>query len=339
MNTIDTLRALCNAAGVGGLTEAADVAEQLLRPLVDETRRDHRGSVYGVRRCGIENAPTLMLEAHLDEIGLIVTRVDDEGFIHFDKCGGVDRRTLQAAPVTVWGDRPCPGVVCTTPPHLAAKDKELPEIADMAIDVGLSKEEATAVIHPGDRIGFTANFTVLHGDRVSSKALDDRSGVAAVLLALDKLKDRGLKMDVVACFAVQEELGGHGAKVAGFTEKADYAIATDVSFAHTPDARADQCGVLGKGAMLGFSPILDRALTKRLEALAKAHDIPLQYEVMGGRTGTDADMLTVAAGGVRTALLSIPERYMHTPVEVVSAADVEAVAALMAALAEEGAVA
>ncbi|MBQ8752655.1 MAG: M42 family peptidase, partial [Clostridia bacterium] len=110
-------------------------------------------------------------------------------------------------------------------------------------------------------------------------------------------------------------------------------------FAHTPDARADQCGVLGKGAMLGFSPVLDRALTKRLEALAKAHDIPLQYEVMGGRTGTDADMLTVAAGGVRTALLSIPERYMHTPVEVVSTADVEAVAALMAALAEEGAVA
>ena len=337
MNTIDTLRALCHAAGVGGLTDAADTAKALLTPLVDEVWRDTLGSVCGVRRCGKEGAPVLLLEAHLDEIGLIVTGIDDKGFLRFDKCGGVDRRALQAAPVVVWGRSACPGVICTTPPHLAGKDKTLPEIADMAIDVGLSKEEAEAVIAPGDRVSFASNFTALTADRVTGKALDDRAGVAAVLLALEHLQNKPLCMDVLVCFAVQEELGGHGAKAAGFRLHADYAIATDVSFAHTPDARADQCGVLGEGAMLGIAPILDHTFVKRLETLAKTEDIPLQYEVMGGRTGTDADELAVAAGGVRTALLSIPLRYMHTPAEMAVTTDIEAVARLMAAVAEKGA--
>ena len=337
MDMLETLRLLSEAAGVGGLSEAADTVQTLLRPLVDEVWQDPMGSVCGLRRCPVPGAPTLLLEAHLDEIGLIVTGIDDKGFLRFDACGGIDRRTIQAIPVVVYGKTPCPGVIGTAPPHLAEKEDKLPPLSDLVIDVGLSAEEAREVIRPGDRVAFAARFADLGGGRVTGKALDDRAGCAAVLAALSRLKTEEPAVNVAVCFSVQEELGGFGAAVAGFRMTPDAAIATDVSFALTPDARPEQCGVLGKGAMLGISPVLDHALTARLEQLAQEDAIPIQFEVMGGKTGTDADDLSVAAGGIRTALLSIPLRYMHTPVELVDTADIEAVAALMAAAARKGA--
>ena len=144
MEIIETLRRLSEAAGVGGLTEAADTAEALLRPLTDEVWRDPMGSVCGLRRCARPDAPTLLLEAHLDEIGLIVTGIDERGFLRFDACGGIDARAVQAIPVTVYGKTPCAGVIGTAPPHLAAKDDKLPKLTDMAIDVGMTAEEARA---------------------------------------------------------------------------------------------------------------------------------------------------------------------------------------------------
>ena len=337
MEIIETLRRLSEAAGVGGLTEAADAAEALLRPLTDEVWRDPMGSVCGLRRCARPDAPTLLLEAHLDEIGLIVTGIDERGFLRFDACGGIDARAVQAIPVTVYGKTPCAGVIGTAPPHLAAKDDKLPKLTDMAIDVGMTAEEARACIRPGDRVSFATRFADLGGGRVMGKALDDRAGCAAVLAALDRLRGEETAVNVAVCFSVQEELGGFGAAVAGFRLKPDLAIATDVSFALTPDASKAECGELGKGAMLGISPVLDHALTERLRHLAEEDHIAFQYEVMGGRTGTDADNLSIAAGGIPTALLSLPLRYMHTPVELADTADIEAVAALMAAAARKGA--
>ena len=338
MKTTEWLKTLSDAAGVGGETGATQAAADLLRPLVDEVKIDTMGSVLGYRRCENPNAPTLMLEAHLDEIGLIVTGIDDKGFLQVAKCGGVDPRSLQAQPVVVFGKQPVRGMICTTPPHLAGDDKDLPDLSEMAVDVGLSKEEAEKLIAAGDRIGFAPNFAVLANDRVSGKSLDDRAGCVSVLGALALLKDKPLAVNVIACLAVQEELGGYGAKAAAFENTPDYCICTDVSFGLTHDAPAHECGELGKGAMLGISPILDRAFTKRLQALAAAENIPVQMEVVGGRTGTDADGMTTAHGGIRTALLSIPLRYMHTPAETLATADVEAVARLMAAAAEKGVV-
>ncbi len=338
MKTTEWLKILSDAAGVGGETGATQAAADLLRPLVDEVKIDTMGSVLGYRRCADPNAPTLMLEAHLDEIGLIVTGIDDKGFLQVAKCGGVDPRSLQAQPVVVFGKQPVRGMICTTPPHLAGDDKELPDLSDTAVDVGMSKEEAEKLIAAGDRIGFAPNFAVLQNDRVSGKSLDDRAGCAAVLLALDLLKDKPLAVNLIACLAVQEELGGYGAKAAAFETAPDYCVCTDVSFGLTHDAPAHECGELGKGAMLGIGPVLDRAFTLRLKALAVDGDIPVQTEVLGGRTGTDADGMTTAHGGIRTTLLSIPLRYMHTPAELLATADVEAVARLMAAAAEKGVV-
>ena len=185
---------------------------------------------------------------------------------------------------------------------------------------------------------FAPHFDRLLGDRVCAKALDDRAGCAAILQTLELLKEEELSCNVAVLFSVQEELGLRGAAPAAFAITPDAAIAVDVSFAHTPDANRAQSGVLGGGAMLGISPILDQDITEQLRELAQTHEIAVQYEVMGGKTGTDADAMTLVKEGIPTGLLSIPLRYMHTPVEVASLRDIQAVADLMAAFAKEGTV-
>lgn len=330
------LRDLCIAAGVNGCREAADVAARYLSDFTEEIHRDRLGNVWGFLRSDIPDAPTLLLEAHIDEIGFTVTQIDDNGFLHVAPCGGVDNRALSAAPITVLSDPPCNGVFCATPIHLAKDDAPLTELTERGIDVGLSAEEAKVRIPLGTRAVFAAHFEELLNDRVCSKALDNRAGVAAVLYALSLLKGQSLPCNVVAAFCVQEELGLRGAKTAAYGIRPDAAIVVDVSFAHTPDADKASCGTLGGGVMLGISPILDKNMTDSLRELAEKQKLPLQYEVMGETTGTNADVVSVTADGVSTALLSIPLKFMHTPAEVVSLRDVETVSRLIAAFVAEG---
>lgn len=340
MDLVSCLEKLSNAIGVGGLTDAADAAQSLLSEYCDEVECDALGSVIGWRRCGRENAPVLMLEAHIDEVGLIVTNIDDAGFIRASACGGADRRALAAAEVIVFGDKPYPGVFCSTPPHLKKKDDKdtLPEIQDMGIDVGMKPEDVRLHIRQGDRIAYRPNFRLLDENRVSGKSMDDRSGVAAILYCLDLLKrqDAALDCDIAAVFAVQEELGCRGSAVSAYRIAPDFAVAVDVSFAHTPDADCAKCGKLGKGPMIGWSPTLDDRMTRELVKLAQENDIPYQHEVMGGSTGTDAESISDARNGTRTALLSIPLRYMHTPSELIDKRDAENVGRLMALFVKRG---
>lgn len=340
MDLINNLQLLCSAAGVGGLPHAAEVAKGLLNEYCSQVEIDKLGNVIGMIKCGRNGAPLLMLEAHIDEIGLIVTNIDDSGFVYTAPCGGVDVRTLPAAEVLVHGDKPYSGIFCSTPPHLKDEDKKdnLPDIRDMGIDVGMDAETARQCIRKGDRVSFFPNFKMLNENRVSSKALDDRAGVAAILYCLDLLKSDSdaLECDIAVVFAVQEELGCRGSAVASYGVNPDYAIAVDVSFARTPDADAAKCGELGKGPMIGWSPTLDNKMTRRMVYLAEKFSIPYQHEVMGGSTGTDAESISDARTGVRTALLSIPLRYMHTPCELVDKRDIENVGRLMACFIKEG---
>lgn len=336
MELKSTLRALCLASGVNGCREAADVAAQLLAGFTDDVRRDRLGNVWGVLKSDTPNAPTLLLEAHIDEIGFTVTQIDDNGFLRVAPCGGVDNRALSAAPITVLTDPPCNGVFCATPIHLAKDDAPLTELTERGVDVGMSVEEAKVRIPIGTRAVFAAHFEELLNDRVCSKALDNRAGVAAILYALSLLKGQSLPFNVVVAFCVQEELGLRGAKTAAYGIRPDAAIVVDVSFAHTPDADKASCGILGGGVMLGISPILDKTMTDSLRDLAEKQTLPLQCEVMGETTGTNADAVSVTADGVSTALLSIPLRYMHTPAEVISLRDVETVARLITTFVAEG---
>ena len=329
------LQALCTAEGVGGQTAVADVAVQLLKPFVDEVKVDAMGNVLGVRHADHDDAPTLMLEAHLDEIGFLVTHIDDNGFVYTAPAGGIDKRAITAQPVIVFGDKPYHGVFCSTPPHLSGKDGELPDVSKCGIDVGLSGEEAKKHIPLGSRVSYAPHFTELNETVVSSKALDDRAGIAAILHALRGINDGKYGVNIAVAFCVQEELGCRGVTPAARHLQPSHAIVTDVSFALTPDADPRKCGKLGKGAMIGISPILSNDMTNKLLELAKTNDIPYQYEVMGGSTGTDADRVSISLTGVFTALLSIPQRYMHTPIETVDVRDIASVGDLMAAYIRE----
>lgn len=323
------LEALCSAKGVSGAENEAAVAASEMLGRFMPVKTDALGSVMG-RKEG--KGPHILLDAHLDQIGLIVTAIDDSGFLKFAKCGGADRRVLAAAEVTVHGRENIFGVVTSTPPHLAKPDdatKALP-FDEMAIDIGMKKEEAEKLVSLGDRVTFNGKYLPLLGNRVSSPSIDDRAGVAAVLRCLEILEEKGVDCNLSVMFSVQEETGGSGAQTAAFTAKADEAIAVDVSFASAPSVSSEKYASLGKGTMIGFAPSLDYKMSRTLESIAKRENIPYQPEVMGGKTGTNCDEIQVSGRGVRTALLSVPLRNMHTACEVCDLDDIENTARLMA---------
>ncbi len=330
----DSLKRLCLVPGVGGMTEAAQTAAEMLRPYCETVEVDALGNVIGWRTGKQDGAPTVLLEAHIDEIGFVVTGVDENGFLKVNACGGVDNRVLTAAEVTVYGDRPYAGLFCSVPPHLGGGD--LPEIKDRGIDVGMTAEQAKAHIPVGSPVSYRKTYDELLGTRVSATSLDDRAGVAAVLCCLDLLKEETLSVNVAVLFSVQEELGMRGAAAAAFAIAPQVSVSVDVSFASSPVEQSTAVAKLGDGPMIGVSPSLNGDISRRLVSLAKTNEIPFQYEGMGGSTGTNADKIGLVRGGVKTALISVPLRYMHTPVETADVTDIENTARLMAAFVKEG---
>lgn len=330
---IEDLNKLCNAHGCAGQSGIVEQAIALLSPYVDEIEQDAMGNILALRRANAADAKTVMLEAHLDEIGFLVTHIDERGFVFVAPAGGVDKRVLTAQKVIIDGKEPFYGVFSSIPPHLSTGEDKLPEITDMAIDAGLDADTAKAQIPLGSRVCFAPNFTALTDTVVSSKSLDNRGGMAVILHCLRQLKRRD--MNVAIAFCVQEELGCRGAAVATRKIQPDYAIVTDVSFALTRDADVRSCGKMREGVMIGISPVLDAAMSDSLHALAEECGILHQSEVMAETTGTNADTISSSCFGVRTALLSIPIRYMHTPVETVDATDIAAAGDLMAAWIEQ----
>lgn len=332
-------KTLCNAAGVGGETAVCEAVKSLLSTYTQDIHVDAMGNIIATIPAADPTAPVVLLEAHMDEIGFVVTGITDNGFLRVALCGGIDKRCLAATPVTVFGTKVLNGVFCSTPPHLA-KDKEntTPDDTALYVDIGLPADEVKACVPLGSRVSFAANFAEMTDNCITSKALDNRAGMTAVLYALSLLKGKPLPYTVKVLFAVQEELGCRGAQTGSYSAKADIAIVTDVSFAHTPDSKKENCGELGKGAMLGVGPTLSYALYTQMQSIAEQMHIPYQLEVTGGKTGTDADSITITRNGVPTLLLSIPLRYMHTPVETADCGDIAAVGACMAAFIEKGAV-
>lgn len=332
MDLRETLRELCEATGLSGWEQgASEVAEKYLRAYTQEVRRDVMGSLIGhIPGKGRK----ILLDAHMDEIGMVVTAVDENGFLKVAKSGGVDLRMLLGSEVTVWAEGgPLYGVFCCRPPHLITSSEDYakaPELTELAIDIGYSGQRARELVMPGDKITFRRNFNELTDDKVTCKSLDDRAGVASILYCLDLLKDEKHDCDITVLFSVQEEVGTRGAGAGTFGIMPEEAIAVDVSFALTPDSPRHKCGDLGKGPMIGVSPILSRRMSNDFQRLAKENKIPYQMEIMGGETGTNADAISITGAGVETGLLSIPLRYMHSPVEVVTLEDVENTGGLIA---------
>lgn len=332
MNIKETARELCALSGPSGFEEAASRrAGELLRGLVDEVRTDAMGNVLGLRRCGKEHARRLLLDAHMDEVGFIVTE-QTEGYLKFAALGGLDPRTLPGREVWIQAPQgPLYGVIACLPPHVltAEQREQAVEIKDLFIDAGLSQEEAVRRIPVGTPGVFEGSMFDLQGDNFVSKALDDRLCAAVILQVMENLKGETLPCDLAVLLSSQEEVGLRGAAPGAFALEPDWCIAVDVTHARTPDAPRSETFEPGKGCTVGVGPNANRALTNAILSAAKEKGIPYALEVMPRSSGTNAWAIQTSRQGVATAIVSVPVKYMHSPVETASLADAEAAAALI----------
>ncbi len=331
---------LADCTGVSGMeTMIVQRCSELMREYTENVRvsNDNVIADFGTRS---EDKPHVLIDAHLDRVGLIVTSVTDDGFAKADCIGGLDRRLFPAQRVVIHGEKgDMNGVICTLPPHLK-KDSSVMDKDQIYIDPLTDKETAKRLINVGDMISFDSPCVELTGGRISGAGLDDRCGIAAVIQAVDSLNGDydSLPYTFTVMFSSQEELGERGACVGAFDIDPDISVAVDVSFAMCGGENPVKCGELGKGCMIGIAPSLDRGLSKEFIRLAEDKKQEYQREVMNGTTGTNADRFSVNRCGSRAVTLSIPLRYMHTPAEVVDIADVMATADLITAFLKEGTV-
>ncbi len=325
MSTFDMLSSLCNAAGLSGQTNVLDVAEYHLSSL-GNVSRDAMGSLV----CTVGNGShQIMLDAHIDEIGFLVTCIEGD-FLRVAACGGIDKRTIVEQEVIVYGEKPLFGVFAGLPPHLKKDDKKASAIDEMLIDCGLLHDELVKLVRPGDKVGFKSDLIQLANNCVSGKSLDNRAGVATIIKAAQLVDTQKADCTIILSLSTQEELGCRGARTVAFANDVDEAIVVDVSFGDGPDLSPRECGKLFNGPMIGISPILNTFAVKKMIKTAEECEIKHQLEVLGGSTGTNADVISITKTGIKTSLISIPLRNMHTACEVVSIDDIEKSAQLIA---------
>ncbi|MBR7071231.1 MAG: M20/M25/M40 family metallo-hydrolase [Clostridia bacterium] len=324
-NLQQDLLALSRAVGAGSVRGAAETAVGLLSPYADCETTDNLTVFATVN--GACNR-TLLLDAHLDEVSMIVTDIDENGFLTVSACGGLDLRALPARPVTVHGRQEIPAVFCSVPPHLSDGDPSFDRIADLKIDTLLGAE-AKKVIAVGDTVSFRAEPVPLSDTRITGKSLDNRASVAVLVELARRFSAEKPPMNLCFVLSAQEELGLRGIRTAAHRVQPDEAVVLDVSFADGVGISPLDCGNMGKGAMIGYSPVLERKISKKLTRLAQDHKIPYQIEVMDGHTGTNADAVSLVGNGIPTGLVSIPLRNMHTDVETVDLSDLKSVCDLI----------
>ena len=335
----DIILGLSNANGPSGAEgSAARLAMELLSDFAPVVR-DSLGNVMA--ELGDPNSSNhILIDAHIDEIGLVVTDIDDNGFLHISSCGGVDRRVMLGSEVCVMSKNKISGVICCRPPHLTRDEdvSKVPGFKDMAVDIGYSAEKARELVPIGTRIAFRNRPASLLGSKISGKAFDNRAGAAVIIRTVELLEPKCARLDcrVTALLSTREEVGHLAAGCAAFTVAPTQAIVVDTGFGKYPGCPDETCGNLGEGPMIGFSPVLSRAITKKLTSVADEQGIKWQYDVCGGRTGTNADDIAVTAGGIPCGLLSVAIRNMHTPVETLDCNDVENTAQLLAAYIRSG---
>jgi putative aminopeptidase FrvX len=327
------LKKLSEARGVSGYeAKVRGIVTEEFGRYADEVQTDKLGNVIALKRGeGDEPRRRIMLAGHMDEIGLIVTKLEG-GFLHFTSVGGFDERTLLGQEVTVHGRKDLSGIIGSRPPHVLPqeeREKTIP-MDKLLIDVGMGEEKLGRFVRVGDLVTLRREFTQLQGDLVTGKAFDDRAAVAAILVCLEGLAAVRHAWDVYAVATVQEEVGLRGAITSAYGLAPDVGIAIDVTFGNQPGVPEAETLKMGQGPGIGFGPNIHPRLHQTLVEVAKELEIPYQVEPVPGRSGTDAWAIQVTREGIPTALLSIPLRYMHTSVETLSLKDVERTGRLMA---------
>ena len=335
METVLFLKRLSEASGISGYEDrVCDLTRQEYEEWADEVRVDAMGNLvalkWGEREAGTPER-RVMVAAHMDEIGLMVKKID-EGFIRFATVGGFDLRTLVGQEVMVHGGHDLRGIIGIRPPHLVppAERKKVIPLDHLFVDVGLCPDEISNSVRVGDTISLFREFTELQNEYVAGKAFDDRASVVAVGCCLEELTKIRHRWDVYAVASVQEEVGLRGAITSTFALKPHVGIAVDVGHGKAPNLSDAETVELEKGPAVALGPNVHPLMHERLVDVAKSEEIPYQVEPIPGRSGTGAWAIQVSREGVPTALLSIPLRYMHTTVETLCLKDVERTGRLLA---------
>lgn len=322
------------AAPSGSEEQVTRLFGDFVSPYVDEVTTDANGNCIAHKR---GSGSKIMLMAHADEIGLMISYIDDRGFLYFKEIGGIDTNIFPTQRVVIMGKNgPIKGVVGRKPIHLQEKSESNREITpeDLWIDIAATgKEDALAKVQIGSVATFEPNATVLSDSLVLSKSLDDRIGLAVLMGLAQNLPQITTDADIYLVASVQEELGARGAKMTTESIRPDIGIAIDVTHATDyPSMSSAKDGdiALDKGPVIPLGPNMTKGFNQSLAAIADSKGIPYQVEAIAKPTGTDAREIQVAAYGIKTGLLSIPCRYMHTPSEVVSLADADNAIALLA---------
>ncbi|TAK97301.1 MAG: M42 family peptidase [Verrucomicrobia bacterium] len=339
--SLDFLKTLVNTPSpVGHETRGQRVWLDYAKKFADETFSDAYGNCVAVLNKG--GSPRIMLAGHADEIAMAVNYIDDNGYLYVRRMGGVDAAITKAQRVTIHTrSGPVRGVVGNVAPHLMKQegDPKPPKIHDLFIDIGAGeKKAAEKLVRVGDPITLVDEFELLRDDLAVARAFDNRIGTWSVIEALRLLKESGRKLHAEICAVsnVQEEVGLLGARQIAYSLKPDIALVVDVTHATDyPTVSKAQHGdiKIGGGPAITHGGCNHPEVVRRIEAVAKAKKISLQHEAMSATSGTDTDAIFWTRGGIASALISLPNRYMHSPVELVSLKDLEQIPQLLAAFA------
>ena len=314
MKTEDFLREVAALPGVTGNEGAvAQYIAKAFEPYCDDVKIDAMSNVIGHIK---GNGPKVVLCAHQDEIGLMVSKIEKDGSLRMRNVGGVDPRILPGMRVTVRGKEDLMGVIGAKPPHLLTEADRAKNYnrEDLYIDLGMSPEHVNEKVQVGDFITLEYGFTKLLNNRYATKSVDDRGCVAILLRAMEQLQKVDHTADLYFVATVQEEIGAYGASTAAFGIDPDIAIALDVCHANTPGAPALRTHDL-HDVVATKGPFINRYLRKKLDEIAAEINVEIQTGIAARNTATDADALGIVRGGVPSVLLELPLKYMHTSVE------------------------
>ncbi|MBI5831889.1 MAG: M42 family metallopeptidase [Armatimonadetes bacterium] len=332
------LNALLGAPSVSGFEQPVQaVVREYAGAFAERIETDLHGNVTAVLHGDL--TPRVQFAGHCDQIGFMVQHIEDSGLLRFSGVGGHDNQIVLGQSVVVYTkDGPIPGVVARKPTHLLSADdrKKIPELYQMWIDTGYGAEDVKAKVRIGDPISWRLDIIELGGGLLAAPAMDDKVGVYVCMEALRLLaEDAGnVRCGVYSVSTVQEEIGLRGAITSAYNVNPTVAVAADVTWATDhPDMNAAQTGEIkcGSGAVITRGPNINPVVFDLMVAAAEAEGIPYQIQAAPRGTGTDANAIQLSRGGVATGLISIPNRYMHSPVEVVSLEDLDCCARLLAA--------
>ena len=335
MELLDTVFSLCGTMTVSGKeTQALLQLQSLCGDTFDEIRTDAVGNILLIRRCGKAPAAKILIDTHLDEIGMIVSEILSGGFLRITPIGGLDPSIMQACDVTIYGKKTIRGVIASTPPHLRKADdgKKLVPIDELLIDTGYSEEELKGICPLGTPVGFSPRYTKLLNGRFCGKSLDNKACGAAAICALAQTPREMLAADVYLLFSCHEEtvhIGG--VSVGAFAVQPDYAMVVDVNLARVPGTPDTETVPFGGGVSLAHSAITDRRLTRMVTELCTKEEIPFYGIAAPSNTGTNTPALNLAGRGVPVVDVGLPLKNMHTSNEVACEEDMQALISLIRA--------